>query len=178
MSSSGLRVSKASSSIMSKVKEYIPQGNALRGALVVTAILFIIIAGYTTYYYFKNRNRVAYKENNDISDYNSGTGGGGGSGKDVELMRFSATWCPACKRSNPDWEKTKVEYKGKTVNGYNIVFTEIDCTHETPETDKLMNQYKIEGYPTIKLLKDGKVYDFDANPTQTNLEKFITTIVG
>lgn len=177
MSSSGLRVSKASSSIMSRVKEYIPQGNALRGALVVTTILFIIIAGYTTYYYFKNRNRVTYKENNDISDYNSGIGGSG-SGKDVELMRFSATWCPACKRSNPDWEKTKVEYKGKTVNGYNIVFTEIDCTHETPETDKLMNQYKIEGYPTIKLLKDGKVYDFDANPTQTNLEKFITTVVG
>ena len=157
MSNSGLRVSKfPSSSIISRFNSYIPQGNALRGALFVTTLIFIIIAGYTTYSYFKNKNRVLYKENNDISD----NGSGSGSGKDVELLIFRASWCPACKRAQPEWEKTKAEYKGKTINGYNIIFTEIDCSHETPETDKLMTQYKIEGYPTIKLIKDGKVYDF------------------
>ena len=169
---SGLRISKVPSSIMTRVNLYIPQGNALRCALIVTALLFIIIAGYTIHAYFKNRNRVAYKENVDISDT------GSGSGKDVELLIFRASWCPACKRAQPEWEKTKAEYKGKTINGYNIIFTEIDCSHETPETDKLMTQYKIEGYPTIKLIKDGKVYDFDANPTQAHLEKFISTVVG
>ena len=38
-------------------------------------------------------------------------------------------------------------------------------------------QYKIEGFPTIKLLKDNKVYDFDAKPTKDNLNNFINTVV-
>ena len=172
---SGLRRSFVPTSYLSKLTQYLPQSNVLRIAIAVSAILIIAVAIYIIHNYFKNRNKVSYKENNDISDYNNGSSPG--TGKDVEILRFFATWCPACKKTSADWEKIKLEYKGKTVNGYNIVFTEVDCTHETPEIDKMMDKYKIEGYPTIKLIKDGKVYDFDTNPTQAHLEQFINTVV-
>ena len=38
-----------------------------------------------------------------------------------------------------------------------------------------MNKYKIEGFPTIKLLKDGQVIEFDAKPTKENLTQFLNT---
>ena len=92
-------------------------------------------------------------------------------------MLFYVDWCPHCKTAKPEWEQVKAEYEGKTINGYSIVFTEINCTNETPDTEKLMNTYKIEGYPTIKLLKDGQVIEFDAKPTKAHLEQFLKTVI-
>ena len=66
-------------------------------------------------------------------------------------------------------------YENKTINGYKIVFTEIDCSEESAEVEKLMNQYNIEGYPTIKLLKDGQIIEYDAKPSKEILVKFLNT---
>ena len=41
----------------------------------------------------------------------------------------------------------------------------------------MMNKYKIEGYPTIKMLKDGQVIEYDAKPTQATLIQFIQTVL-
>jgi hypothetical protein len=40
-----------------------------------------------------------------------------------------------------------------------------------------MDQYKIEGYPTIKLLKDGQVIEYDAKPSKDTLEQFLKTVL-
>ena len=40
-----------------------------------------------------------------------------------------------------------------------------------------MTKYKVEGFPTIKLLKEGNVVDFDAKPIYSNLVSFINTVV-
>jgi len=40
-----------------------------------------------------------------------------------------------------------------------------------------MDQYKIEGFPTIKLIKNGQVVEFDAKVTKANLEQFINTAI-
>jgi thiol-disulfide isomerase/thioredoxin len=95
----------------------------------------------------------------------------------AELMLFTVDWCPHCKTAKPEWEQLKAEYKDKKINGYKVIFTDIDCTKETPQVEKLMNTYKIEGYPTIKLLKDGQVIDFDAKPTKDTLVKFLNTVL-
>ena len=58
-----------------------------------------------------------------------------------------------------------------------MVFTEINCTNESDEVEKLMNQYKIEGFPTIKLLKDGQVIEYDAKPTKETLIQFLNTVL-
>jgi thiol-disulfide isomerase/thioredoxin len=97
--------------------------------------------------------------------------------KDAELMLFYVDWCPHCKTAKPEWEQLKSEYEGRTVNGYNIIFTEINCTSDSPDTERLMNTYKIEGYPTIKLLKDGTVIEYDARPTKATLVQFLNTVL-
>ena len=71
----------------------------------------------------------------------------------------------------------KSEYENKTINGYTVLFTEVNCTNESPEVEKMINKYKIEGYPTIKLLKDGNVIEYDAKPSKDTLEQFLNTVL-
>ena len=90
---------------------------------------------------------------------------------------FSVDWCPHCKTAKPEWESLKQEYQGKTINGYVLIFTDVNCTNESPEVEKLMNTYKVEGYPTIKLLKDGQVIEYDAKPTKATLTQFLNSVL-
>ena len=139
---------------------------------VVSAILFLCLVFFIYYYFIASKMAVAYKPNREqipIGEQN-GT-------QQAELILFSVDWCPHCKTAKPVWEELKSDYKNKTVNGYQVVFTDINCTNETPEVEKLMNKYKIEGYPTIKLLKDGQVIEFDAKPTKDNLSQFLNTVL-
>ena len=113
---------------------------------------------------------------------NSGSSGEGkegstdeSEGKPVEIMLFSVDWCPHCKVARPEWNK--VAESTKSINGRKIIFTDINCTDETPEVTRLIKQYNIEGYPTIKLIKDGKVIDFDAKPTEQHLREFLKQTV-
>jgi hypothetical protein len=41
----------------------------------------------------------------------------------------------------------------------------------------MMNQYNIEGFPTIKLLKDGQIIEYDAKPTKETLVQFLNTVL-
>ena len=92
-------------------------------------------------------------------------------------MLFYVDWCPHCKTAKPEWESLKSEYEGKQINGYTVTFTEYNCTAETSENEELMNKYKIEGYPTIKLLKGGQVIEYDAKPTKVTMEQFLHTVL-
>jgi thiol-disulfide isomerase/thioredoxin len=97
------------------------------------------------------------------------------SSNEAELIFFYADWCPHCKTAKPVWEEITSEYENKTVNGYKVVFTEVNCTTENAKVEEMMNKYKIEGFPTIKLIKDGQVIEFDAKPTKNNLTQFLNT---
>jgi len=152
------------------INKVLPTNPTYRIILFVVCFVFVIVGSYLLYRFFSNKSSVSYKENTSSNS-------NGANGNEVELLRFSTSWCPHCKSSKPDWEKLETEYKGKTVNGYKIIFTEVDCTQESPEVEKMMNRYKVEGFPTTKLVKDNKVYDFEAKPTKENLDKFINTVV-
>jgi thiol-disulfide isomerase/thioredoxin len=97
--------------------------------------------------------------------------------KNAELLFFYADWCPHCKTAKPIWEELKSEYKNKTINGYHVVFTDVNCSEETAEVERMMNQYSIEGYPTIKLLKDGQIIEYDAKPSRDTLVQFLNTVL-
>ena len=90
---------------------------------------------------------------------------------------FYVDWCPHCKTAKPEWDKVKQQYNGKTINGTTILFKEVNCTNETADVQEMISQYKIEGYPTIKLLKGNQVIDFDAKPTQDSLTKFLNGVL-
>ena len=157
----------AISGIFSNVKNFMSLNKWL---IIGSIIVFILIAvGFYTYYTSSSKPR--YSANNE----DGGSSGNPASGQTAELMFFFADWCPHCKTAKPIWQDLKATHK--TVNGYTIIFTEVDCSEETPEVEKLMNQYNIEGYPTIKLIKDGQVIEYDAKPTKENLHKFLNTVL-
>ena len=41
----------------------------------------------------------------------------------------------------------------------------------------MMETYKVEGFPTIKLVKGDQVIDFEAKPTESTLTQFLNTIL-
>ena len=94
-----------------------------------------------------------------------------------QLLFFSTDWCPHCKVAQPEWDKLVSKFDGQLINGKPVIFTHYNCTTETPEIKTLISQYNISGYPTVKLLKDGQVIDFDAKPTEASLTQFLQASV-
>ena len=140
--------------------------------LIVLFSIILILIGYYTYKSYVSSKTVfnANREHGSNNEQNN-------SNKTANLILFYVDWCPHCKTAKPEWEQLKSQYEGKSINGYTMVFTEYNCTNETAEIDELMNKYKIEGYPTIKLIKDNQVIEYDAKPTKTTMEQFLNTVL-
>ena len=135
-------------------------------------ILFGLVAILYYVFYISPSLTTKYKPNSEQVPVGSSA-----PSNQAELLFFYADWCPHCKAAKPIWNDLKSEYENKTINGYQVVFTEINCSEETAEVEKMMNQYNIEGYPTIKLLKDGQVIEYDAKPSKETLTKFLNTVL-
>lgn len=138
--------------------------------IIGTIILFASLAIFY-YYYYVAKSSIKYHANSEQIPSNNTVN------NIAELMFFYADWCPHCKAAKPIWNDLKSEYENKSINGYKILFTEIDCSEENAEVEKLMNQYSIEGYPTIKLIKDGQAIEYDAKPSKEMLTKFLNTVL-
>lgn len=135
--------------------------NANRGITLVIIIILFVIA-YNVYLYYKKPAPKTQSSNT----------------KQAEILFFYTDWCPHCTSAKPEWNAFKTQYKDTPVNGYTLVFNEINCTKETPESESMMEKYKVDGYPTIKLLVNNKVIDFDAKPTIPNLTQFVNTALN
>jgi len=157
--------------------DFIKVASENKNAIVITicAITALIIAAL---YVFRPNIFEPFTNSYKPNSGSSGEGEEGSSkseGTPVEIMLFSVDWCPHCKVARPEWNKTAESTK--TIKGRKVIFTDINCTDETPEVTGLIKKYKIEGYPTIKLLKDGQVFDFDAKPTANHLTQFLEQVI-
>ena len=138
-------------------------------AIIIFGLLLVLFA-YYIYKQYVNENTVFHANRENIpKDPNSN--------KTATLMLFYVDWCPHCKTAKPEWDSLKSEYDGKSINGYTIHFAEYNCTNESAETTQLMDKYNIEGYPTIKLVKDNQVIEYDAKPTKSTMEQFLNTVL-
>jgi len=139
--------------------------------LLILPLLLIIIFSIVGYILFSknikdllNKNFVLNRE--FINKTND-------SKNDITVIYFYTDWCPYCKKSKPEWNKFKELIKLQDSNK-NIEFKEIDCD----KNEQMANKYKIEGYPTIKLIYNGEVYDFDAKPESQTLVEFVQSITS
>ena len=41
----------------------------------------------------------------------------------------------------------------------------------------MMNKFKIEGYPTIKLIKNNEIIEYDAKPKKETIKTFLDTVL-
>lgn len=158
--------------------------------LLISFVILFSIAGYYVYsrVYLPSRD----KRFNDVANTNKqGT---------IIIYLFFANWCPHCRAAKPEWEQFKLNIDGTMVNGYSIRCVDVDCstdngadnvvyknkdgttknlkdlTGEDQTTSGLIEKYGIEGYPTIKMIKDGVTIDFDSKITTGSLTQFVNTM--
>tara|TARA_E500000178_G_scaffold354289_1_gene422750 strand:+ start:675 stop:1148 length:474 start_codon:yes stop_codon:yes gene_type:complete len=132
--------------------------------LLVPAILFIIfvVAGYYGYLWYA-KSTIENLEAENMANANRRI-------SEAKIKFFSADWCPHCKRAKPEWEKFVSDYDGKEVGYYKISCESIDCTEgDNPQ----IQEFSVDGYPTIIMLRDNKKIDYDAKITQPNLVQFV-----
>ena len=138
----------------------------------VTILLFGMISYYVYSTYalpLISKSTTANKEHNAVS---------GNSKKSVEIMFFYADWCPHCTKAKPHWTKLKESDlgHGAVLNGYTIYYTDVDCTDDkNSEMQEKLNKFKVEGFPTIKMVKGTEVIEFDAKPEYDTLTNFVKT---
>ena len=168
---SSLSMGDSSSSMLSRIKSAGGNLNTTTIMIIVSILLFVVLAGLYYYYYIAPQMNAKYHPNSEQVPLGTNTG------NTAELLFFYADWCPHCKTAKPILNDLKSEYENKTINGYKVIFTDINCSEETAEVDKMMNQYSVEGYPTIKLLKDGQVIEYDAKPSKETLTQFLNTVL-
>jgi len=152
--------------------------NALTGiikdkkTLLLIIILAIIISGvfYFVYNnYIKNSIIKNHSLNKEFISRDKNTS------NDVLIMFFYTEWCPYCKQALPEIKKFENHIASQNAkNDYVITLTKIDCDKNSTIADK----YKVEGYPTIKLIYKNEVYNYDAKPNNANLIKFVETSIA
>ncbi|KAF7266973.1 hypothetical protein GWI33_019754 [Rhynchophorus ferrugineus] len=85
----------------------------------------------------------------------------------IVLVMFYAPWCGHCKRMKPDYMAAAKQLQSE---GIEKCMAMVDCT-ENPE---LAEEYGIQGFPTIKLFKNGKfVTDYDGKRTIEDIKLFV-----
>lgn len=146
-------------------------GGLFRPKVLLVIIVIALFVGSSLFAY----NRfIKPKMTKDYVDNKEFTGGNGGVKTEAIIYYFTASWCPVSKRVFPEWEKFVAEYDGKEVGGYTLRTRVVDCEKET----ELADQAKIEGYPTVKLMYDNQVIEYDANVKYSTLVEFVETSLG
>lgn len=141
--------------------------------LIFLSLFFLTIA---VYVYFNNikpslnkqfvENREFIPEDQDSSSNNQE--------QVATLYYFYTNWCPYCKKARPVIDDLKSELENKTFNNNRVIIQEVDCETDSSTAEK----FKIEGYPTIKLVsEDGTVYDYDAKPNVDTLLQFLNEVL-
>tara|TARA_Y100000389_G_scaffold4109_1_gene3913 strand:- start:1207 stop:1680 length:474 start_codon:yes stop_codon:yes gene_type:complete len=135
--------------------------------IIGLTLLFIIIAIYTYKTWIVPRlSSNDYVENQELVIEDENNQGGV-----VELYFFYTEWCPHCKTAKPIWNKFKQEIGENKIKGKTINFIEVDAEKESG----LASQFKVEGYPTIKLVDNNKIIEYDAKPELDTLHQFLNT---
>jgi len=141
--------------------------------LMIGAI--VLIFGLLTIYIYRTYAvPLIYKKNKPNLEHNTEMGI---NKQTVEVLFFYADWCPHCKKAKPHWNNLKNSEKvgqGRRVNNYSIVYTEVDCTDDKASgIQEKLSKFKVDGFPTIKMVKGTEVIEFDAKPEFEILEGFV-----
>jgi thiol-disulfide isomerase/thioredoxin len=149
--------------------DFVKSAKDRKGTFLIL-IMVLIFLGLTIFIYnnfiksFINKKHPLNKEYNSPNESN-----------DVLILYFYTQWCPYCKQSLPEIKKFEEYVVGLNgENNYKITVTKIDCD----ENPTMAEKYNVEGYPTIKLIYKGKVYNYDAKPNKENLIQFLETSIA
>ena len=77
----------------------------------------------------------------------------------------------------PIWKGLKKKLNNTRINKHTLLFKEIDGENEEGKISDFEDEYKkkIDGFPTIMIVKDEQVVDFEAEVNTDNLTEFINS---
>jgi len=81
------------------------------------------------------------------------------------FVEFFAPWCGHCKHLAPEYEKAAIELKGR------IPFAKVNCDSE--DNKPLMQRFGVQGFPTLKLFRDGNPKDYEGGRTADEIVSFL-----
>jgi len=158
-----------------KVKSMLFNKNFLIIMVVVAIFLGVAFYVYNTY--------IAPRINPDFVPNREFTTDGEGDNNLATLYFFGVDWCPYSKKAKPHWEKVKSKFNGKTENNVTINFVEVDGEKNEKELENFENEYlapnnkKIDGYPSIWMVKGKDVIEYDAKPDVKSLTEYIKAAI-
>ena len=85
----------------------------------------------------------------------------------VAIMNFNTEWCYYSKKFQPIWDSFSKKMKNKK----NLVIKDVKC--DSHSNEKLCSKYDVEGFPTVKLVKNNKIYDFNGDRSVSSLVSFV-----
>ncbi|DBA00314.1 TPA: hypothetical protein N0F65_001509 [Lagenidium giganteum] len=85
----------------------------------------------------------------------------------VWLVKFYAPWCGHCKKLAPLFEQLPDEAEIKTAN---VRIGKVDCTTER----SICERFSVQSYPTIKVISEGRFYDYAGRREVADFVKFVT----
>ncbi len=138
--------------------------------ILLAIIFFLFLAGYVYKSYVSPIIKKEFIPNDEFPQKQENNQ----EGSEVLIYMFTVEWCPHSKKALPVWEELKEKYNGKKYNGQLLKFITVDGEENTDLADK----YKVEGFPTIKLVKGNQVIEYDAKPTKEHLEEFLKSTLG
>lgn len=153
------------SAVVSKyIRPYLP--------IIISIIVAIILIVVGVLYLRQRSEQEKKKRFSDVANVNRRN-------TEAEVLFFNVSWCPHCKTAKPEWDTFESQNSGRVINGYEVKCVNVDCTDEDePNVATMMNQYNIESFPTVKLLKDNQVVEFDSKITSTALESFVNIMLS
>ena len=135
--------------------------------ILLVIIIFLAAAVYIYSKYVTPMVDAEFLPNKEFHDTNDSSD----DAPEVELFIFTVEWCPHSKKAIPIWNELKEEFDGKIYNGHKLIFQQVDGE----ENPTLADKYKVEGYPTIKLVKGNQIIEYDAKPSLEHLKEFLNS---
>ena len=134
----------------------------MKALMIITVILFTILV----IRHFFNTSVEGFEANASNFESTLGTSG-------KSLVLFYADWCPHCTKFKPTWETVSTSVNSEE----NKKMISIDVGDNSSESQKLMKEYNVSGFPTIVLIdksNDKKTIEtYEGGRDKSSLESYV-----
>ena len=164
-----MSVRKSGSARRNSLKSLSLKGMDTNSVLICVLVVALIAVG--LYYLIKANRNVEHFESQP-AELNNLTEKPNPKGNDLVIVLFYVDWCPHCVSTKPEWEKLVKKMNNTNVKGHNVKVNACNAEGSQVEQD-FANENNVQGYPTIKVIKEDEVVDYNGARNAEAMEEFI-----